>query len=367
MSASEQRPVTGKFGKFKARQSDRWRALKERRPGVAHLVTAYQHYKANHGDHLAAAITYFSFLALFPLIFLAVSITGFILSSHPGLINDMKSSIDHNVPGSFGDTLKGVVDYAVTNRAKVGVIGLLGVAWTGLGWIANLRTAIDTVWGNEVSKRPFAIAKGFDALVLVGLGAGIALSLGLTAFGTAATGQILDWLNLSRTLLATVLTRVLGIGIAVLGDMLVFGWLLLRLPQVKVPRRTAIRSTLMAAIGFEVLKLVGTFYLARIAQSPAAAVLGAVVGVLIFIDLVSRYLLFCVAWAATAGLPSQAALIADEIPAEAVPTAPPPRPTAPMVSPIGLAAGLISAGAALGAAALAGLQSHRRRGRLPRR
>jgi membrane protein len=243
---------------------------------------------------------------------------------------------------------------------------LLGVAWTGLGWIANLRTAIDTVWGNQPAKRSFVVGKGRDALVLVGLGLGIALSLGLTAFGTAATGQMLDWLHLSRSLLTISVSKVIGIGVAVLGDMLVFGWLLVWLPQIRVTRRTAVRTTLLAAVGFEILKIVGTYYLARIAHSPAAAVLGAVVGVLIFIDLVSRYLLFCVAWAATDGLLSKALMLTGEVPAEPAGSAAPSRP-APAVSPIGLAAGLVSAGVAIGAAGLAGLQSRRRRGRRPRR
>jgi membrane protein len=351
MPAAEQpaaeQAVRSKLGTLRGRLGDRWRVFTERHPGVAHLVSGYQHYKANHGDHLAAAITYFSFLALFPLIFLAVSVTGFVLNGNPSLINDMKSSIEHNVPGSFGDTLKGVVDYAVTNRAGVGVIGLLGVAWTGLGWIANLRTAIDTVWGNQPAKRTFVVGKGRDALVLVGLGLGIALSLGLTAFGTAATGQMLDWLHLSRSLLTISVSKVIGIGVAVLGDMLVFGWLLVWLPQIRVTRRTAVRTTLLAAVGFEILKIVGTYYLARIA-------------------LVSRYLLFCVAWAATDGLLSKALMLTEEVPAEPAGSAAPSRP-APAVSPIGLAAGLVSAGVAIGAAGLAGLQSRRRRGRRPRR
>src|SRR5437879_2368186 len=108
--------------------------------------------------------------------------------------------------------------------------------------------------------------------------------------------------------------------------MLVFGWLLVRLPQVLVTRRTAIRTILLAAVGFEVLKLVGTFYLARIAQSPTAAALGAVIGILIFIDLVSRYLLYCVAWAAVATTAGRPAEIVAETPAEVVPPAAPSRP-----------------------------------------
>jgi membrane protein len=337
--------------------TDRWRSLKRQRPGLAHAVAAYQRYKDNNGDHLAAAITYFSFLALFPLIFLAVSVAGFVLNAHPNLKTDLLGAINRNVPGDVGNILADALNSAIDSRASVGLIGLLGVAWAGLGWIANLRKAIDVVWGSKPLERNFLLGKALDALVLVGLGIGVAVSLGLTALGTVASHQVIDWIGWSNTWGAALVTRIVGIALAILGDMVVFGWLLVRLPQVLVSRRIALRTTLLAAIGFEILKVIGTFYLARLAQSPAAAALGAVIGILIFIDLVSRYLLYCVAWAATATRP---------VPAEPVEVVPSPGggenvPQAPPISPLGLAAGLLSAGAALGGASVAALQRRRRR------
>jgi membrane protein len=351
------------------RVKDRWRALKVDRPGVGHATDAYQHYKHHHGDHLAAAITYFSFLALFPLIFLAVSVAGFVLTAHPNLVIDIKRSIDENVPGGFGGNLKDTIDYATDNRAKVGLLGLIGVAWTGLGWVGNLRRAIDTVWGSQPLERNFFVAKALDALVLVGLGIGVAVSIGLTAFGTAASKQAIHWIGWTNTSGTALAIKIVGVLLAILGDLLVFGWLLIRLPQVRVSRRTAFRATLLAAVGFEILKIVGTYYLARLAQSPAAAVLGAVIGILIFIDLVSRYLLYCVAWAAAAEPPmAPLSLEARDEPA------PPPSVVerGPAVSPLGVAVGLLSAGAAVagaavGGAAVAALLRRRGRARARRR
>jgi membrane protein len=340
------------------RLKDRWRALKVDRPGVGHAADAYRHYKDHHGDHLAAAITYFSFLALFPLIFLAVSVAGFILTAHPNLIIDIKRTIDQNVPGGFGNTLKDTIDYGTDNRAKVGLLGLIGVAWTGLGWVGNLRRAIDTVWGSKPLERNFLVAKALDALVLVGLGIGVAISIGLTAFGTAASKQAIHWIGWTDNSGTALAIKIVGIMLAILGDLLVFGWLLIRLPQVRVSRRTAVRATLLAAVGLEILKIVGAYYLARLAQSPAAAVLGAVIGILIFLDLVSRYLLYCVAWAATAERTVASAAPAQiELPLEPI------AERGAAVSPLAVAAGLLSAGAAVGGAAVAALLRRRDRAR----
>ena len=346
----------------------RWAQLRRRRPGIDHVVRGYGHYKENHGDHLAAAITYFSFLALFPLILLAVSVTGFVLASRRQWQDELFAKVAKNVPGSFGTTVTDLIHTAVNQRAGVGVIGLLGVALAGLGWIANLRAAIDIVWGLPGRKRSFLVAKGADALVLAGLGVGLVFSLGITAGGTAASGYLLRLLNLDNVTGAGAFTSVLALALGILGSMVVFGWLMTRMPDVAVPRRTALKASLLAAVGFEILKVVGTYYIARVTKSPAGAVLGPIVGILVWIDLVARYLLFCVAWAATANRPAVTAVAADGEPPVAAARGGSGRPAQrvtgapPVPSPVGMALGLISAGAAVGAGALAWWQ---RRDRQP--
>jgi membrane protein len=349
-----------------ARAGDEWLALKERRPGVAHLVRGYQHYKDNHGDHLAAAITYFSFLAIFPLILLGASIGGFVLASQPHLTNELYDTILKNVPGEFGTTLVNAVKSAIANRASVGLVAIVGLLLTGLGWIANLRKAIDTVWGLLEVKQNFLKAKLSDALVLIGLGVGIVVSLGLTAFGTAAGSLLLRWTHLDGVTGAGTATAVLGILLGIAGSMIVFGWMLIRLPAVHITRQNAIRTTLLAAVGFEILKVVGTYYIARVIKSPALAAIAPIVGVLVWIDLVSRFMLFCVAWSATASPASQPELLMEEVPPEPAPPAERPRVGVRPVSPIGLAAGLISAGAAVGGASVAAVQRRHRRARSQR-
>lgn len=367
-------PAGSALGRLKSGAARRWQAVKQARPGVAHLVRAYQHYKDNHGDHLAAAITYFSFLALFPLVLLGVSVAAFVLASQPHLQKELFDQISTSLPGNFGETVGTVIQGAIDKRAGVGVIGLVGVALTGLGWIGNLRTAIDTVWGIPARKRSFLASKGADALVLAGLGVGVVISVGLTAGGTAASSQVLRGLGLDDVTGAAAATWCLGILLGIAGSTVIYGWLMIGLPDIRVPRRIAVRATLLAAVGFEVLKLVGTFYIARITRSPAAAVIGPVVGVLVWIDLVSRYLLYCVAWAAVSqpgavqsGAAQSGAEPAGEFaPAVQGPASPPAAGTA-AVSTAAVAAGLLSAGAALGAGSLAALQRWRHRATARRR
>ncbi|MDQ2836659.1 MAG: YihY/virulence factor BrkB family protein [Actinomycetota bacterium] len=346
------------IGGLKQRATDRLRQLRQARPGLDHVMSGYQHYQRQQGNQLAAAITYFSFLALFPLVLLGVSITAFVLAAEPHLQTELFNRISEQVPGSFGGTLRNAIDKAIQQRAVVGVIGLVGVLLTGLGWIDNLRSGIDTVWGLPQRGGSFIAKKLADAVVLVGLGIGVVVSLGITAGGTAASGLLLRWIGADRITGAGTLTSILAILLGIAGSLLVFGWVMIRLPDAKVSRRTALRASLLAAVGFEILKIVGTFYIARVTKSPAASVIGPALGILIWINLVSRFLLFCVAWAATAR--------DVEVPLEPALVAGPPVELAPRrtgVSPAGVAAGLLSAGATLGAATVAVLQARRSRSR----
>src|SRR4051794_3037612 len=123
------------FGRLKAGAVRRWQAAQRDHAWLDHLGRGYRHYQARHGDQLAAAITYFSFLALFPLILLGVSVTGFVLAASPDLQQQLLDNIAQQAPGGFGDTISTAIKTAINQRAVTGVIGLVGVALIGLGWI----------------------------------------------------------------------------------------------------------------------------------------------------------------------------------------------------------------------------------------
>lgn len=296
-------PATGVgalISRLRHRVSDSWTRAQERRPALKHAASAYARYNDNRGNFLAAGLTYYSFLALFPLVFVAVSISGFVLSSRPDLVQKLDDSIVRNVPGDFGDVLKKMIDTAIADRASVGLFGIVIFAWAGLGWMANVRIAVNGVWGVLRVKSSFLHEKAADAIALIGMGAGVVLSFGVTALGTALSDHVASALGLGHTTIAVWAVKIVGIVLAIAGDMVVFGWTMFRLAHVTPSRQTALRTALLAGIGVEVLKLAGTYYLKRIAQSPVSAALGAVVGVLVFMYLLARFLLYCAAWAAEA-------------------------------------------------------------------
>jgi membrane protein len=288
----------GRLARIKTGAGNRWTAVQARWTWLRHVVAAWHRLQDNNGNQYAAAITYFSFLALFPLLLLAASVMGFVLHSDPSAERDFFFHLTDQVPGALGETLKTSMQAAIDSRASLGVVGLVGVLITGLGWIGNLRAAIDAVWGRTPPKLNIVKAKLGDLLVLAGLGVGAVLSIGLTVIGTSLTDQLLRAFGLDDVPGASVLLKLLGIALAVAGDLLIFWWVMIRLPRIELHPRLAVKGALLAAVGFEVLKIVGSYTIAHTANSPTAGPFAGVIAILIWIQLVARWMLFACAWTA---------------------------------------------------------------------
>lgn len=339
------------FWRIKNAVAGAWGRLKSRRPSVDHTARAWRRLQDTNGSQYAGAITYFSFLALFPLILLGVAIAGFVLHSHPDTLQELLDNVTSNVPGELGDTLKASIKTAIDARAGVGIVGLVGVALTGLGWIGNLRAAVEAVWQVRPQAPNFVIAKLKNLFVLAGLGLGLILSMALTAIGTSLTDQILSALSWNDLPGAHALVKVLGVLLAIGGDLIIFSWLLVRLPGVSVPPRVVFKGALLAAVGFEVLKIVGTYTIAHTANSPTAGPFAGVVAVLIWIQLVARFMLFCAAWMAVLTgeraqlVPVTSVAVGPGVAGSGVDDVP------PAVSPAAVGVALVGVGAVAGAAA----------------
>src|SRR5699024_3476680 len=139
-----------------------------------------------------------------------------------------------------------------------------------------------------------------DLVSLLGLGAALVLSFALTAVGSALAENMLDWLGLAGQGWARAALRIGTILLTLLANLLVFLWVIARLPRGRVAWRGAVKGAALAAVGFVLLQQLATLYLDGVSDKPAFAVFGPVLGLLIFANLVSRMLLFVTAWTSTA-------------------------------------------------------------------
>jgi membrane protein len=182
-----------------------------------------------------------------------------------------------------------------------GVIGLVGLLLSGLGWVDGLREAIRSIWHQNLKAGNIVIRKLVDIAVLIGLFATIAASVVVTGATTAATGRVIDLFDLADTTAASVFTQVLAYALSAFADTVLFVYMFTRLPRVSQPFRNVLKAAVFGAVGFGVIKFAGAYYVAR-TTSKGEATYGAfavVVDLLLFLNLVSRWILLTAAFAVT--------------------------------------------------------------------
>jgi membrane protein len=292
---------------------------------VKHLIRAITRYGDRLGSQFAGAMTYFSFLSLVPILMVGFAVAGIVLANNDSLLTRLEKQITEILGPELAVKITPLIEYVVDNPLGIGITGLLIALYSGIGWMGNLRKATRAIWRPEFEDDKakvdnIVIATLKDLGSLAGLGVAIVVSLGLSAFGTQFAKQLLDWLGLSdQPWLGPVIT-VISLVIAMAADVLIFMWVYTMLPgkELRSPLKARLRGSILAAIGFEILKYALIVLLPGAATtSKTAAIFGPVIGLLFFFNLVAQLVLFVAAWIATAeGGPEL-----DEGPLEEVPEA----------------------------------------------
>ena len=285
------------FGKVKALIEGEIQA----RPWIHHAVRAGGRYQRQRGDYFAAGITYFTVLSLFPLMMVGFAVAGFVLSRNPDLLDQVREKVIEKVPGSFGGQLTDLMDQAINSRGGVGVLGLLGALYAGLGWMSNLRAALTEQWEQKAPDGNWLGTKISDLLALLGLGVALVCSLGLSALAGGGVGRsVLRAVNLENKPGMGVVLIIISLILAVLASWAVFVWVIARLPRQPVTFVSAIKAAFLAALAFEIWKQIASFYLKSVLSSPAGVAFGPIIGLMVFAYITARIALFATAWAATA-------------------------------------------------------------------
>ncbi|HZU48480.1 MAG TPA: inner membrane protein YhjD [Mycobacterium sp.] len=320
-----------------------------------HVMRANKRYNDRKGNFFAAGLTYYTIFSLFPLLMVGFAVAGFLLARQPDLLAEIENRIRSAVSDKFGKQLIKAMNSAIASRSSVGIIGLAGSAWAGLGWMANLREALSAMWAEHVTSPGFVRTKLSDLVAMLSAFAAIAATIALTALADAAPmAKVLNLLGLHYALALDVILRGISLLMSLLVSWLLFTWMIARLPREPVSFAASMRAGLLAAVGFEVFKLIGSIYLRSVLRSPAGAAFGPVLGLMVFAYITARLVLFATAWAATSPTNVRSA------PA----SAPPPAPA--VITPRvqvdeGLSARQALTSAALGAVAALGLSRLGRR------
>ncbi|MFH9196832.1 YihY/virulence factor BrkB family protein [Streptomyces anulatus] len=260
-----------------------------------HVWRSYERLDRVHWARLAAAITFISFLALFPLIAVGAAVAAALLSDEQ--VDTIKDKLADQVPG-ISDQLG--IDGLIANAGTVGLVAGALLLFTGVGWVGSMRECLRAVWElDEVQEANPVVAKVKDAVLLVGLGGAALATLAVSTIGSMAVGRTADLIGIPEDGAGGILLRVAALAVAVVADFLLLLYLLTLLPGVEPPRRRLVVAALLGAVGFELLKLLLGSYMREVAGKSMYGAFGVPIALLLWINFTAKLLLFCAAWTAT--------------------------------------------------------------------
>ena len=138
------------------------------------------------GNVLAALITYYAFVSLFPLLLLLVTLLGYALHGNEQLQADVLNSALSQFP-VIGEQLRTNID-PLHGKVLGLVVGILGSLYGGLGVAQACQNAMNKIWAVPRNARPNPLkARGISLLLLLLLGGGVLATTVLSALTTSAS------------------------------------------------------------------------------------------------------------------------------------------------------------------------------------
>jgi YihY family inner membrane protein len=228
-------------------------------------------YGADGGGQLAASLAYYGFLSLFPLILLALSAVGYILAGDQSAQAEWAERLSGSIPG-FGPLLTHNIDTVIESRSGAGIIGAIGLLWSGTGLTNAAAFAMSRVF-RQPEVQGFVRKRVWSLTATLGLGLAAAVSVVFsTAIGNRrATGA----LGVGLTVVAVVVSFVLDTALfAISYRVLTAGW--------GPPFRDLWPGAVLAGAGWSILKIAGAWYATHTVAraSEVYGTFGSVVGVL---------------------------------------------------------------------------------------
>src|SRR3984957_17604488 len=242
------------------------------------LAVLYKYFD-DFGSYLAALLTYYGFVSLFPLLLLFSTILGFVLSGDQSLQHVVLSSALQQFP-VIGEDLARPKHLG---GGPVGlVVGIAGCLYGGLGVAQAFQYASNTAWGVPRNNRPNPLrARGRSAVLLGCAGLAVLATTALSIGGGGGAGT-LGTIGKSLALAASV---VINIAVTIFAFRFA--------PARRLSVRDVAPGAVAAAVIWQLLQSFGVVYVRHVVEHASAtnAVFALVLGLLAFLYIAATVIL----------------------------------------------------------------------------
>lgn len=237
----------------------------------------FERFFGERGTHLAAMVAYFALMSFVPLVFLALSMLGFLdqADSSSALVGYLEDVF----PEQSVESIVDIVDAVQENATTLSVVGAVALLWSSVSLFSALESAFNIMYGRP--NRPFLRGKALATIYMSG--ALVVLFVGLTIGG-------FGYDLLRRYATDVVSNHLVALALTVaLSALTLFGFLVSayhRLPNARLTWREVLPGAILVAFAMEAALQILPLFVFMTSEIVALQALGTT-----FLLLVSLYLM----------------------------------------------------------------------------
>lgn len=247
------------------------------------LKTTLLEWNADNAAHLSAALAYYTFFSMAPLIVIATAIAGLIYGREAArgeLVNQIAFYIDYDTAKLIQTILSNT--NASTPNIMATIAGLIFLIYGATGVFSELKDSLNLIWDapqrNGSPWRTVALNRLFALVMVLGCGFLLVLSLVISTVLTATA----DWINYWWPGIG-VITQITTFLISFLLTIFVFGLIYHFLPDVTVAWRDVWSGAVATALLFSIGRYLIGLYLSYSTISSTYGAAGSLAVLLLWI------------------------------------------------------------------------------------
>lgn len=222
--------------------------------GVDVAVRTFKRFSEDDGGFYAAALTYYVFFSIFPMLIFAAAVLGFVTDLYPQVEADLLERSFDSFPLVSAIIDEEVLDSIQRGAGRLAALSIVLTLYSGTGAVAALGHALNKI--HRVEEEGNTLQKRFTALKW----------LALLAVMVVASLVVTSLAKIVAAGVTPVVGFLAGLGLNVLIFLTAFKFL----PRFRRTWAEVLPGALIAGAIFELLKYAGTLYLDRGAAARSA-------------------------------------------------------------------------------------------------
>jgi membrane protein len=218
--------------------------LQQRKRGLRFVTAVIKKFADDQGGQLAALISYYGFVSIFPLLLVLVTVLGFVLQGNPS----EQQRILNGTLGQFPILRDQLQLHSLKGSATALAVGIVISLLAGMGITNATQNAFNRIWAVPFKHRPnfiYARLRGLGTLALLGT---------LSILATVAAGFV-------GASSHGILPVAAGVIVAFLLNLAVFMTAFKLLTAADLSWRELLPGVIVAAVGWQLLQHLGGYYL----------------------------------------------------------------------------------------------------------